>query len=127
MPWQELLQLAQQQLRCIESGDLTRDLLVAGSASDAFEASRPVAKGEVIDFFLTHSWHDDGNAKYDTLEEAAKEFIDCRRRSPSFWLDKACIDQTRISDGLRVLPVNVMACARMLIAHGPTYCGSRSR
>ena len=32
-----------------------------------------------------------------------------------------CIDQENIADGLRVLPVNVMACRRMLVLFGPTY------
>merc|ERR1712113_1252032 len=37
------------------------------------------------------------------------------------WLDKVCIDQTAIADGLRALPVNVMACAKVLLVCGPTY------
>ena len=36
-------------------------------------------------------------------------------------LDKVCIDQSNIGDGLKVLPVNVMACRRMLVLCGPTY------
>ena len=38
-----------------------------------------------------------------------------------FWLDKVCIDQNNIGDGLKVLPVNVMACKKMLVLCGPTY------
>ena len=34
---------------------------------------------------------------------------------------QVCIDQENIADGLRVLPVNVMACRRMLVLFGPTY------
>lgn len=37
------------------------------------------------------------------------------------WLDKACIDQRNINDGLRSLPINVMACRRVLVLWGPTY------
>ena len=49
-----------------------------------------------------------------------------------FWLDKACINQQRISHGLRSLPVNVMACNLVLVMWGPatalhlgTTCGSQ--
>ena len=28
--------------------------------------------------------------------------------SPIFWLDKACIDQENLRDGLRALPINIM-------------------
>ena len=34
---------------------------------------------------------------------------------------QACIDQNAIQDGLKVLPVNVMACRKMLVLCGPTY------
>jgi len=40
---------------------------------------------------------------------------------PTFWLDKVCIDQSNIADGLRVLPVNVMACNRVMVLCGHTY------
>ncbi len=33
----------------------------------------------------------------------------------------ACIDQKNIADGLRALPVNVMACDKMLVLCGDTY------
>ena len=32
-----------------------------------------------------------------------------------------CIDQDNIGDGLKVLPVNVMACNKMLVLCGSTY------
>ena len=35
--------------------------------------------------------------------------------------DKVCIDQNNIRDGLKVLPVNVMACNKMLVLCGETY------
>merc|ERR1712154_140186 len=35
--------------------------------------------------------------------------------------DKVCIDQTRIAESLKVLPVNVMACHRVLVLCGNTY------
>ena len=36
-------------------------------------------------------------------------------RFPTFWMENECIDQNRIGAGLRVLPVNVMACYSNLL------------
>ena len=38
------------------------------------------------------------------------------------WLDKVCIDQEHISDGLRVLPVNAMACGCFVADHTRLVC-----
>lgn len=83
--------------------------------------SRPLKPGEKIDFFMSHSWHDDPILKWKELKKFVKAFIKKHRREPTFWLDKACIDQDNIQDGLKVLPVNVMACQKMLVLCGPTY------
>ena len=40
---------------------------------------------------------------------------------PSFWLDKVCIDQSKITESLRALPIFLVSCKRMLIIAGPTY------
>ena len=66
VPAAELLASAESSLRCIDWANLTRQLMStsAGTNSDFDSLSRPVAKGERIDFFLSHSWHDDPGAKY---------------------------------------------------------------
>ena len=51
----------------------------------------------------------------------AHRFKARHRREPTFWLDKVCIDQDNIADGLKVLSINVMACRKMLVLCGPTY------
>ena len=43
------------------------------------------------------------------------------RRPVELWLDKACIDQSRISDSLACLPVYLAGCTRLLVVAGPTY------
>ena len=40
-------------------------------------------------------------------------------KSSTFWPDKVCIDQQHIADGLRILPVNVTTCLRLLVLCGP--------
>ena len=45
-------------------------------------------------------------------------------QAPTLWLDKVSIDQNNIGDGLRVSPVNVMACTGMMVLCGQTYLGT---
>ena len=56
------------------------------------------------------------------LKEVVQTFQAEHGRTPTFWLDKSCIDQTSIQDGLRVLPINIMAAAQVLVLCGETYC-----
>jgi hypothetical protein len=65
--------------------------------------------------------HDDGELKYEALVLLCSSFRAKHGRDPTFWLDKVCIDQDNIADGLKVLPINVMACKKMLVLCGPTY------
>lgn len=60
-------------------------------------------------------------AKYNALEVFTEGFVAEHGRKPTFWFDKCCIDQNAISDGLKVLPVNIVACKRVLVLCGPTY------
>jgi len=125
----ELLSKAKQGLRCIEWSKMTRSLLQSSRGSSVkedignnwMELSRPVARRETIDFFISHSWHDDAEAKFDKLEEVAESFFHRHGRYPTFWFDRVCIDQSCISDGLKLLPVNVTACSRVLVLFGHTY------
>ena len=91
------------------------------SVKDPYSLSRPVAPGESIDFFVSHSWHDDAQLKHTQLRLLVDAFKRRHGREPTFWFDKTCIDQANIADGLKVLPINVMACNKMLILCGPTY------
>ena len=86
-----------------------------------FSLSRPVKKGESIDFFISHCWHDDPMLKWHALQLLVDEFTLKVGRQPTFWFDKACIDQQNMEDGLAMLPMNVMACERMLILCGENY------
>lgn len=137
LPAKDLLEMGKANLRCIEWQDITLKLLtrtvqaptaevVEGSEGENHEQelhalSRPVRRNEIIDFFISHSWYDDPEMKYEQLSELAEQFKAAHQRYPTFWFDKVCIDQTKISDGLKVLPVNVMACSKMLVLCGQTY------
>lgn len=96
-------------------------LFTSGAGAGDFDLSRPLDTNEVIDFFMSHSWHDDGVTKYGVLEGLAIDFRRCHGRDATFWLDKTCIDQRNIRDRLRFLLVNVMACTQVLVIWGATY------
>ena len=55
------------------------------------------------------------------LGDVSVKFAESSGREPTFWLNKACIDQDNIADGLRCLPGNVMACTKILMLLAPTY------
>ncbi|CAE7681032.1 unnamed protein product [Symbiodinium pilosum] len=120
IPWPELLELGRKNLRCIEWKAQYAELW-SENAGPGFQLSRPAARGETIDFFVSHSWGDDGNRKFRALHYLAEEFLVKHGRYPTFWVDKFCIDQSSVADGLRVLPVNVMACSKVVVLCGRTY------
>ena len=123
----ELLVLARKNLRCVEYETIiSMELLTNGSVRDSskeslYDLGRDVKKGEKIDFFISHSWHDPADIKVEKLKVLAEKFRQKYGRYPTFWLDKVCIDQNNIGSGLKVLPINVMACKRMLVLCGSTY------
>lgn len=129
MSAEELVAFAQQELRCIDWQSITKNLMsgaVCGAdcetlKGDFYSLSRFVRQGETVDYFLSHSWHDDEDAKWERLNEVVLHFISRHERDPTFWLDKVCIDQCRIADGLKALPVYVMSCRYVLVLCGNTY------
>ena len=42
-------------------------------------------------------------------KQVVAAFMQRHHFEPPFWLDKACVDQENIADGLRILPVSVIA------------------
>jgi hypothetical protein len=68
-----------------------------------------------VDAFISHSWSDDGDAKYVRMKEWAAG------RDVSIWLDKACLDQRDITTSLAGLPVFLAGCKQLLVLAGPTY------
>jgi len=80
----------------------------------------PCALG-ACDAFLSHSWHDDAHAKWSALQAWGDEFVRQHGRQPSLWFDKCCIDQRRIDEDLRCLPIFLKGCKRLVVLCGPTY------
>lgn len=84
------------------------------------EATAPSELG-AVDAFLSHSWSDDGVAKWEVLSAWAADFERREGRTPSCWLDKACINQQAIQESLAALPVYLSGCRQMVVLLGETY------
>ena len=74
-----------------------------------------------VDAFVSHSWSDDPAAKWRVLQAWGAAFEERTGGGAIIWLDKACIDQTRIDDNLACLPVHLAGCKSLLVLAGPTY------
>eukprot|EP00929_Paragymnodinium_shiwhaense_P006854 TRINITY_DN110808_c0_g1_i1.p1 TRINITY_DN110808_c0_g1~~TRINITY_DN110808_c0_g1_i1.p1 ORF type:complete len:420 (+),score=50.22 TRINITY_DN110808_c0_g1_i1:722-1981(+) len=73
------------------------------------------------DAFVSHSWHDQSESKWQAMQGWRAAFHVLENREPIIWFDKACIDQNRIEDDLRFLPVFLSGCKELLILCGRTY------
>ena len=119
----ELTQLAMASLFCIEYEQVTFELL-ADDNPNPTEATHQLAtrcKPGEIDWFVSHSWHDNVVEKWKTLQAEAEVFRKAKGRYPVLWLDKVCIDQKAIQQSLKCLPVYLLACKSMIVLGGPTY------
>ena len=120
-----LMKDAVEQLRCVEWENIQRSLFTVSPRAipeekreahkkKLYALSKKVEKDELtgmpkkIDFFVSHSWQDDGHASYTALANVAEEFKRKFNRYPTFWLDAVCFDQDNIANCLKVLPINVM-------------------
>ncbi len=115
------LAVATRNFRAISFGALAASHFESSdSSTDLPPLTKIVRLGE-IDFFMSHSWHDDPAAKWASLCEHAEAFRQEYGRDPLLWLDKACLDQTNIAAALSQLPVHLAGCNRLLVVAGSTY------
>mmetsp|Transcript_87147 Transcript_87147/g.211426 ORF Transcript_87147/g.211426 Transcript_87147/m.211426 type:complete len:561 (+) Transcript_87147:43-1725(+) len=73
------------------------------------------------DAFISHSWHDDTNLKWNALQSWRREFVKSMGQEPTVWVDKWCIDQRNIQADLRCLPIFLSGCRRLVVLCGTTY------
>jgi len=102
---------------------LKRDELMDNKPNPALHAKTIAAELGSVDAFMSHSWSDEGSAKFDALHEwASGETAHALHDADVLiWLDKACLDQANIDDALAGLPVFLAGCRQLLVLAGPTY------
>lgn len=125
----DLIREAAARFRCI-SWDLLRtrpDILLNASALDGAVAPAELyalschCSFSACDVFLSHSWHDDPQPKWDALEAWCEKFSRANGRAPTLWFDKVCINQEDIAQDLHCLAIFLAACNELLIICGETY------
>ena len=103
--------------------DMVEKEAMASSTPDPLllEETVPATLGQV-DAFLSHSWHEDSELKWEQLQIYREEFKQANGgREPLVWIDKYCLDQNNLTDGLMCLPVFLAGCNSLLVLAGTTY------
>jgi hypothetical protein len=107
---------------------LAREELMENTPDPSLHAKTIPAELGNVDAFASHSWSDDGGAKFDGIHEWASELGKDGEEATEkldfdvlIWLDKACIDQSCIDTALAGLPVFLAGCKQLLVLAGPTY------
>jgi len=141
MPPKESLALAKQKFRTMDFSILRKEDFIPVvaekkvsqkasvstenvSTNTLFDQTAATRLGE-CDGFISHSWSDDGEKKFQVLSRWASDFEKLHHRPPQVWLDKCCIDQLNIEQNLQVLPVFLAGCKSLVIvvrAQSPHLC-----
>ena len=76
-----------------------------------------------VDAFVSHSWQDDPELKWEALQAWRREFVAAHKREPTIWFDRLCIvqDAELIAQQLASLPVYLAGCRTLLVLRGSTY------
>mmetsp|Transcript_4367 Transcript_4367/g.5798 ORF Transcript_4367/g.5798 Transcript_4367/m.5798 type:complete len:438 (-) Transcript_4367:1761-3074(-) len=100
---------------------LTRNLNDEGNRGYVQNISQRCKDGEFIDRFVSHSWLDSPEAKFDALMKFSKRFEEENGRLPRLWIDMFCIDQdpSKIQVAIKCLPVYLMTCDKILCLGSP--------
>jgi hypothetical protein len=92
-----------------------------GERTESVDHVASKARMGQVDAFLSHSWYDDLEQKWEALQRWAKNFEREQGREPTLWIDKFCIDQSDISAELPCLPIFLASCRKLLVLQGDTY------
>jgi hypothetical protein len=89
----DMIEEARKIFRGVPFSKLSAGLLQSSTGTEEdYALSQPCELGS-IDYFISHSWSDDGEEKFARLSVVAADFQREHGREPIFWLDKVCIDQ----------------------------------
>lgn len=117
--------------KCGTGGFLRRMTERGGTKVDR-SLSQPLAPGETIDYFVSHSWEDnwldgdDGQATMHGMEKAmvllavTSRFEKRHGRKPRLWVSKFC-DSGSTSHEMKHMPIIMMVCDRVLMLYSDTF------
>lgn len=124
---EQILAYALENLRGVHLSQLVHRDFDPASATDAGacgsfknQKSIPCGFGD-IDLFVSHSWRDPPEAKFAQLQAIVSDFRRRHGREPLLWIDKFCIDQADIGNGIRYLPVHLLCSRKVVSLVGSTY------
>mmetsp|Transcript_7165 Transcript_7165/g.17501 ORF Transcript_7165/g.17501 Transcript_7165/m.17501 type:complete len:718 (-) Transcript_7165:80-2233(-) len=120
---EDVEQLARERFTCVSAEEVLVTDFLSNSARPSIAIGRQEAArlGEV-DAFVSHSWHDDAQAKFDALQEWRRDFKARHAdREPTLWIDILAIDQCNIKESLACLPLYLAGCQTLLLLAGPSY------
>jgi len=118
---EEVLALANKTFMYIAANKLQKEDMAEKTPNP--ELARLAKKGHLgsVDAFVSHSWSDSPELKWQALQQWCSDFKLKNRREPKLWIDKYCIDQNNIEESLACLPVFLAGCTKLLILCGKTY------
>jgi len=85
------------------------------------QVSKIKLEQDKIDYFVSHSWEDNYEQKWEALKEFSEKFFKKHKRYPTLWLDKVCINQSDSSKSLEVLPINIASSKKVLVLLSSSY------
>ena len=118
----QAMRSAEARLRCIRISKLTAADMANNQDSGLYDKVEKAKMGGV-DAFLSHSWRDDGDLKWEKMLDYKAEFeMSHDGAEPLCWLDKACIDQSGdINASLRALPIFLLSSQCFVVLAGKSY------
>eukprot|EP00927_Polykrikos_kofoidii_P059356 TRINITY_DN5451_c1_g1_i6.p1 TRINITY_DN5451_c1_g1~~TRINITY_DN5451_c1_g1_i6.p1 ORF type:complete len:585 (+),score=57.01 TRINITY_DN5451_c1_g1_i6:66-1820(+) len=127
---EQLLLSAVERFRCVSWDVLKQhpEIIISGGTldvvgagcEDLYDLSIPWRFSE-CDAFVSHSWRDDADLKWNTMSRWCEGFRQQHNRDPKLWLDKVCISQTDIRRDLQCLPLFLAACNTLVVCCGLSY------
>lgn len=118
---EKIMEAAKNACRYISMGKIRKEDMTGSTPNPLLQSLSTPCGLQDIDAFLSHSWHDDPEAKWEALQIWRMSFKAQHQREPRLWIDKYCIDQDNIEASLMCLPVFLASCHTLLILAGPTF------
>jgi hypothetical protein len=118
---EETQQKAAKLLRYVTLDKISKEELAENKPNPLLYERSVLGRFGDVDAFISHSWTDPSDDKWEGLQGWRARFKARHGREPRVWFDKCCINQRDIDDSLMCLPVHLAACKQILMLVGPSY------